>query len=241
MSAIVVAPQFCGPPGWGNGGYVAGLIAQALGGACEVTLAAPTPLSRPLTLRETEAGAQLLDGETLIARGVRRPLDLDAPTPPRLEDARRAMQFYEGFKHHSFPHCFVCGPARAEGDGLRIFTGPLPGRDLVAAVWEPDASLADDSGAVRPEFLWAALDCPGYFAIQPEAGPSVLGRYHGEVLGPARRREPVIVIAWPISAEVRKFSAGSALFDASGGLIAKARATWVRINPGGQFQVAQPT
>ena len=31
---------------------------------------------------------------------------------------------------HPLPTCFVCGPARAKGDGLRIFAGPL-GRTLL--------------------------------------------------------------------------------------------------------------
>ncbi len=70
---------------------------------------------------------------------------------------------------HPLPTCFVCGPARAKGDGLRIFAGPL-GRHsqnaVLAASWIPDPNLAAEDGLVAPEFLWSALDCPTGYALQ---------------------------------------------------------------------------
>ena len=53
-----------------------------------------------------------------------------------------------------FPNCFVCGHARSE-DGLHIHAGPVDGRDVHAAPW----TVAPET--VGPEFVWAALDCPG--------------------------------------------------------------------------------
>ena len=47
---------------------------------------------------------------------------------------------YVGHRRHNFPSCFVCGPERAPGDGLRDFPGD--GRRQVAATWTPGADLA---------------------------------------------------------------------------------------------------
>lgn len=116
------------------------------------------------------------------------------------------------------------------GDGLRIFPGGLGDvADQVAATWTPDASLCDEAGILRSEFIWAALDCPGYFAVQARSGPAVLGR-----LGVARLHEiPVgaslIVTGWPIVSEGRKHQAGTALHDRDGTVLAVGLATWVSI------------
>ena len=36
---------------------------------------------------------------------------------------------------------------------------------MLAAPWVPHASLDDGTGRVATEFLWAALDCAGAFAV----------------------------------------------------------------------------
>ncbi|MGE0044306.1 MAG: hypothetical protein AB7J28_11390 [Hyphomonadaceae bacterium] len=237
MSSIVIEERFCGPPGFGNGGYVSGVIAEALGGVSDVTLKAPTPLEKALQLDVADGRAELRDGEILIATGARRDFAMEVPAPVSLEETQRAGKRYAGFVRHAFPNCFVCGPARAEGDGLRVFSGAVEGREgLFAGVWRPSCDLADASGQVRDAFLWAALDCPGYFAI--DAGPAVLGRFHGAVTGQARAGEPVIVLSWALESEGRKHGAGSALYDASGALIAAARATWVKLAADSRFTVA---
>jgi hypothetical protein len=46
-------------------------------------------------------------------------VDLQAPKAPTWEQAVEASRSYLGFHTHSFPGCFVCGPARP--GGLRIF------------------------------------------------------------------------------------------------------------------------
>ena len=40
--------------------------------------------------------------------------------------------------------------------------------------WLPEARFADDAGAVRPEFIWSALDCPGGFVINDEPAVMIL-------------------------------------------------------------------
>jgi hypothetical protein len=39
--------------------------------------------------------------------------------------------------------------------------------------------LAHGAGKVRPEFAWAALDCPTAFACDPDGTPIVLARLTG--------------------------------------------------------------
>ena len=92
-------------------------------------------------------------------------------------------------------------------------------RALVAAPWIPDASLADRSGKVRAEFLWAALDCPGAWAAgpYPEGKALVLGELCARVTGR------------PIESEGRKRFAGTAVFASSGQAVAVARATWLEV------------
>ena len=40
----IIRKRFCGPPNSGNGGYVCGLLANAMAEPCQVTLHAPPPL-----------------------------------------------------------------------------------------------------------------------------------------------------------------------------------------------------
>jgi hypothetical protein len=125
--------------------------------------------------------------------------------------------------------CFVCGPHRSEGDGLRIFAGEVDGRDLVAAPWIPDPSLADDDGLVGERYMWSALDCPTYFAGVDALGESksLLGRLSGWVGTRATPGTPLVVMAWPISHEGRKRFAASAIVSDSGDVIAAAHAIWI--------------
>lgn len=53
-TTITISARFDGPPTTGNGGYVCGLVARHVDGPAEVTLWAPPPLERPLTLERAE-------------------------------------------------------------------------------------------------------------------------------------------------------------------------------------------
>ena len=57
--------------------------------------------------------------------------------------------------------------------------------DLLACGWQPGADLLDDNGRVRPEIVWSALDCPGYFAAGGEALPAtLLGELSLDIMAP---------------------------------------------------------
>jgi hypothetical protein len=228
VSVLRIETRFCGPPGMGNGGYVAGRLAAYVAGAAEVTLRRPIPLGRGLALDRREEGVVLLrDGDETLAEAKPAALDLEAPTPPSLEAAAAASRDYVGFRRRVVSACFVCGPEREEDDGLRIFAGPL-GEGIVAGPWRPGATLAGADGAVDPAFVWAALDCPGAFAFLGAEGgaPLMLGRLTGKVAGRIAVGEDCVVLGWRIAREGRKLIAGTAVFGATGALRGLARAVW---------------
>ncbi len=238
-----IGRRFNGPHESGNGGYSAGLAARKLpdAEAVEVTLRAPIPLEQTLRAHPTSNGLDIMtdDAATRIQIMSLRTVHLEMPdiTSPGLEAASVAAATFRTIEDHVLPHCFVCGPARTEGDGLRIFPDWLKdpaGTEnpnafpLVAAPWTPTPDLADASGLVAPEFLWAALDCPGAFAIDAE--PILLGRISARILARPRADAPVIVVAWAKGRDRRKHFAASALFNESGDLLAFSEQAWIQID-----------
>ncbi len=225
-----IAPRFCGPPDSANGGYCAGLLASALERPVEVTLRRPPPLEQPLTLHVEQDHAELLHDTQLLAEARHALLDLEVPPPPSFARASELSRHYVGHEKHHFPGCFVCGPARAFGDGLRIFPGAEHENELVAAPFVPHASLSQAGGVIGAEIVWAALDCVGYFAsARPDHPIALLGRITAEVLSSVQIDEPCVVIGWTLSREGRKLQAGTAVFGADGRLCGRARQTWITI------------
>lgn len=226
-----ISERFRGPPKSGNGGYVCGRIAKNLQGTVSVRLKAPPPLNAPLRLESSEEEARLFQDATLVGEAKRSELELQLPPSPSFEQAEESAHSYLGFKKHAFPGCFVCGPDRKSADGLRIFPGSLGGTATLAAPWTPDASLADECGNVRSEFVWSALDCTGGFAVLPlpDGVAIVLGELCTSIVGTVGCGERCVVMGWPLGVQGRKRLAGSAVCTASGRLVAKARATWVEV------------
>ena len=230
---LTLDPRYNGPPSTGHGGYVSGALATRLGAnPAEVTLRLPPPLGRPLPVQRESGGVQLYDGEAMVAEALPATFEIDAPAPVSFEEADQASRGYPGLRLHPFPTCLVCGPARSPETGLRIFAGPLPDGETMAAPHVPPAWAADENGLVRPEFVWAALDCPGGWSLHVEmpGRHAVLGRLAAQLMAPVVAGERHVVLSWPLGAEGRKGYAGSALFTEAGVLCAVARATWIRID-----------
>jgi len=225
---VMIGSRFCGPPGAGNGGYCAGVAAAGMEGPVEVTLRKPLPVERALR-RENGNGVRLWDGETLLLEAKAAALALDPPAAPSFAAAQAMSRGFAGFEHHPFPGCFVCGSARAAGDGLRVFPGGAGDDGLVGAPWVPDHELAGGGARVRPEFLWAVLDCPGYFAIARGGEKALLGRMVGEVDPTIAPGERCVVVGWPIGRSGRKLQAGTAIFDESGTRRGVSLQTWITI------------
>lgn len=230
-SETIISGRFNGPPASGNGGYSCGMVGAHLEGASRIRLHVPPPLDTTLRIfRREDGGIEMYDGDTLVASGASVPFDLDVPEPPAEDEARNAMENFPCYEGHLFPTCFVCGPEREHHDGLALFPGPVPGRaSLWACLWHPAEDLVDDEGVIRPEILWSALDCPGYFAAMDGTfRPAVLGELTGELLAPVPGTDPLVVYAWRISEDGRKFYSGTAIAHGSE-VVARAKSIWIEL------------
>ena len=213
--------RFRGPLTSANGGYACGRLAAFVDAEeVEVTLRLPPPLDRALEVRRDGNVVALLDGEALVAEA--RPASVEAtpPAPVSLAEAREAVARHVRIGSEVFRECFVCG-IREEGDGLGIYAGPVTGREpLHAAPW-----TVHDSA---PEMVWAAIDCPGAYAVGAEGrGETVLGRMAARILQVPDVGARCVVVSWPLGEDGRKLFAGTALFAENGELLAHARQTWI--------------
>jgi hypothetical protein len=231
MPSFTVDARFCGPPGCANGGYLAGLMAIHAPGRVRIRLEQPIPLGVPLELNAADSGdLELTHAGMLLARALpAADFSLEVPEAPSYLAALDASRHFVGFTNHLYPGCFVCGTARARGDGLRVFAGRWGAATQVVAPWVADATLGDDDGKVRPEFISAALDCPGAFAARDDMGQMLLGEFTAHIDRRVHVDEPCVILGWRIAARGRKFEVGTALFDQGGELCARARGVWIEL------------
>jgi hypothetical protein len=246
---IVIPRRFNGPPSSGNGGYSAGRFALALTLArpVEVTLRRPIPLDVAMRVDVAADVASVFAANELIATAaVVDDAELGDPVAPvPFADAVVAALNYPGKERHPFPTCFVCGPDRADRDGLEVFPGPVGGdRTYVAAalVLRPEHVVSDqpvDAGLARldpdlapvaPELVWAALDCPGGWAIDLANRPAVLGRYAARVFDVPAIGEHCVVVGTLDGWDGRKAFTRSTAYGADGRELGRAKATWIEIN-----------
>jgi hypothetical protein len=212
---VVIARRFRGPAGSGNGGYSAGAIAAAAGGGERaVTLRLPPPLETPLRVE----GDGAWSGDARVAELGRARVEVDPPPSVTWEVAASAES---PDLSSPFPECFVCGHARGD-DALHIHAAPVVGSDLVAATW----SVRDD--AVGAEFVWAALDCPGAYAIMAtRRGTVVLGRLAVRVERTPGAGERCVVVGRALGGDGRKHGAVTALYTDAGELLGVGEAIWI--------------
>ena len=250
MRSLVVPRRFCGPRSSGNGGWTSGALAELVEGCprdhtepwptVEVSLLLPPPLDVPL-------GVSAADGVTVLARDnatrvgeariIRR--ELTTVSPVAAEEAKAAEASYAGLVSHPFPSCFTCGVEREPGDGLRIFPG-LVSKDpqRVAATWTPHQSVVEDYHAYHDDVpraslpvTWAALDCVGGWAGDLNDRLMVLGRMTTQVDSLPAIGEPHVVVGEKRDSQGRKTFTSAALYDASGGLVARAEHIWIAVDP----------
>src|SRR5690606_14989181 len=199
-----------------NGGYTCGVIASFASKPVTVRLLRPIPLETDLTVIERDDLLHVMHGEERVAEARAGDVgDLAPPVPPTPSAAAEASGRYAGFATHPAPECFVCGPTREERDGVRIFAGPVT-LVIAASPWTPGSSLDAADGRVAPEFIWAALDCPGFAAATPDMRPMLLGELTARIDDRVRIGDPCVVVGWVIGASGRKHETGTALYDSSG-------------------------
>ena len=225
LGALTIDERYCGPNGSGHGGYVSGLLAGFASEPVTIRIRRPIPLATPLEVSgDAEGGLELRAGAELIADAEPETLNLAVPDPVGYAQAEELSRGFTGFMRHHTPRCFGCGTERS--DGLRIYAGPDSATGRVVSPWRPDPKLAGTRGRVRPEYLWAALDCPGYFALGIP-GIALTGSLALEMSRAAEVGEPCVVMGWTIASEGRRHSVGTALYGADGACIARCRSLWV--------------
>ena len=178
-----------------NGGYTCGRPGAAASGrrSADVSLRAPPPLER--AARRGARGRRRRAARRRHAGRARasRPSSVDVP------DAGRAGAMPRGLGGraasswaavHPFPTCVVCGPDASRGDGMRVFPARCSGDGCSPPTGPPTPSLDDGYGHVRPECVWAALDCPTSAPVANFGdGPAmVLGAAHRAARLPGARR-----------------------------------------------------
>lgn len=251
---LLIPRRFHGPPRSGNGGYTCGALAALLPDercpdehdrawpTIEVSLRRPPPLDSAVPTREQDGWTVAADGEGVVAQA--RVVE-DDPSPVEAVDlptALAAEAAYVGLDRHPFAGCVVCGPDRDEGDGLRIFTGPVagtrPGDPRVAGTWAPHPSLAEDfhayGEAIRDASLaatWAAIDCPGGWAGGYPDTVMVLARMTARVDALPHIGERHVVVGEPRGREGRKSFTAATLYDADGRQVATAEHLWIEVDP----------
>lgn len=254
VSELIVPQRFCGPPDSGNGGWTAGALSALDSDDCpdnrceswpviEVSLRQPPPLDTPMLVTDEDGTVTATFGGAVIAtaRRVERALSEVDPADPAT--AAAATTSYPGHGFHPFPTCFVCGTARDEADGLRIFPGQVDG-GRVAAPWTPHPSLAEDwhtyvdeARRVSVASTWAALDCIGGWAGDLAERLMVLGRMTARIDTLPVVGEPHVVVGEGRGQEGRKTFTAATLYDADGRVVATAEHIWIAVDPemfGGQ-------
>jgi len=228
MKTISVAHRFCGPAKSSNGGYFAGLVATVTADTLAVRLLKPPPLDTELEIVKSGEGAfEVRQGVDVVGAAKHTELKLELPPPVSYFEAVEASRRYTGFHAHRFPTCFVCGTQRPRGDGMRLFAGLIAERGVVAAPWVPDASLDRGDGKVRPEFMSAALDCPGYYALTADDRMMLLAELTVHLDRLVHVDESCTVIGWRMADNGRKHEAGTAIFDEDGEVCGRGRAVWI--------------
>ncbi|MEV5828258.1 hypothetical protein AB0L25_22145 [Spirillospora sp. NPDC052242] len=224
---MIIERRFHGPDESGNGGYVAGLLAKRVPtDTVTVTLRQPPPLDTELTVTAEDErwhSVRLWDGERLIAEALAGAIVVPPVPGVSFEEAERAAEKYRAAGGNPFPGCFVCGPDREPGDGLRLEPGAVA-EDTVATPWTPEE-------VPGRELVWAALDCPGAWSFDVAERPAVLGTMTAQVSDVPAAGERCVVMGATRTREGRKTHTATALYGADGRLLGRAEQIWIEIDP----------
>lgn len=227
---LQIPAEVCGHPGIAFGGFVAGLLAGEAECA-RIRFLAPTPVGTTVRLMTEGNGRRVLVDHlgTPLAEASIDELSIEPIAALGWDDAIDARSRFGTFPHPQ-PMCFGCGPDRAEGDGLRVFTGPVDGAETVAGPWTPPLLMCASGVLPRP-LLWSALDCPGGWARRLLTGrrrPAVTASLSARIASDVRAGCDYIVCGWVIrDSNDRKTVVGSAVHSRDGQLYAVSEAVLV--------------
>lgn len=255
--SLTIPRRYNGPPDSGNGGFVAGRVAEELLTALgrplsgpdspwvEVTLRTPPPLDTAYdtalvdsTLTVTVTDTDRVT-DTIVAEA--RVLDIgDAPVPAveRVDraSALAAERRYEGLTSHPFPTCWVCGTDRPDGYHLQPGTvtdpaDPSTADRRTACLWRvPPSATAAGTGPVPASAVWAALDCPGGWTALVHGRVVVLGRMTARVAGVPAVGDECLTMGRLLGTEGRKTWTATSVYSPDGSELARAHSTWIAID-----------
>ncbi len=230
---VRIGGAYNGPAHSANGGYAcgvfAGLAAFPEATPPAVTLHTPPPLQTDLDVRAGARRTQVWHGERLIATIGPEAGKVDEVEPVTVTEAKQAESAFEGWEGHPFPTCFVCGVERTPSGGFPVTPGKVDGRDLVACTWTPEA---DDDGEVPTALVWSVLDCPGGWTGDPVREPMVLGRMSAIVHKRPLPGRTHVIVGRLRRRHGRTANVGTALYDETGRLLAKAASVWIALDSG---------
>lgn len=229
---LSIENRFRGFPEIAHGGYTGGQLAEMIGDEVAVRFERPIPTETELTIVASDDAIEVVADGEVMATAVSTSVDVEVPDLPDPGEVLDATASYLGHHEHPYPDCFVCGPERPEGDGLRLFPGPVGSGDVLATPWTPHPNRADEDGLVDRGFVWSALDCPSIWAVMERAPPDsprhvVTGELAVRDAEPVRAGEPHFVVAWPLEHDEGTRRAGAAVIDESGEINAIALHTLV--------------
>lgn len=229
---IRIPARFNGPDGHANGGYLCGLLAENTPWLAEFTLRKMIPVEQDLIWTFDDETASLTGNDVTYITARKGSLsDIIAPKNPGLVAAKAADAKARVTRStENYPNCYVCGPSRADGDGMRLHAGPIDDSEeaTYATYWRPAAYMSDDAtGLVPNRFIYAALDCPGADAAKTDDEELVLlGRFTVETFHNVFVHDDCVVIGWCSKREGRKRFSHTTVFGPDGQLVARADAIW---------------
>ena len=211
----------------GNGGlHRRAWSGSALGPEVEVTLKRPIPVDQTMQVVADPAGvATLLHADAEVASARAAELDRRHPGSDQLRRGRRRPGQLPGvYPEPPLPQLLrlrdqallrrracACSPAPSA-----TASSPAPGSP-------PPSTSTDQKASSAPEFICAALDCPGAWGLIARygiEGPFVLGRMTYRLTKPIYAGERYVVQGWALGREGRKLMCGTAVHDAEGELCA---------------------
>lgn len=230
--------RFNGPPDSAHGGVACGVFAAAVDPrAATVRLLAPPPMDTDFT-SVTDGGIVTISapaGPVAEVRSASRPLIEPLPWlgAEEVDSARAVWEEMVRSVGHAFPTCFGCGGERPDRDGLELFAGVIPGRDMSAAWWVPDESIATE-GVVDDWAVWAAVDCPSGGAVLPFLAKGqlmLLGQLSVWIHRSPEVGERYQVVGRCLGRDGRRLTSEVGVVAESGDQLAVGQALWISLEP----------
>jgi hypothetical protein len=100
-----------------------------------------------------------------------------------------------------------------------------------ATPWVPDASVDGGDGLADVPSVWAALDCPGGWAVGLGRRTMLLGTVTGTVARRPRVGEECVVVGTARGGAGRKEHSTTTLFGADGERLAWCAQVWIAVDP----------